>query len=202
MTLPSSGPMSAAMINVELGRASNAAFDINGTAERTLAGIPSGTIKMSDFYGKSSAGIISPPDRTWSKDYMYGGGTAAALTWLNVFSDGTVRCMRGSSPFGEANIVVYLDNWYSAPAAGVGTGRFVRATLLSGSPPNNGGGDSALDTWISGASATWSCIARITSNSQSTTRSMVLRVEWSDSTSGPVKGSAVYSMMAQCEGIQ
>jgi hypothetical protein len=46
--------MSASMINVELGRDSTAPFDINGTPERTLAGKPSGTIKLSDFYGKSA----------------------------------------------------------------------------------------------------------------------------------------------------
>lgn len=54
MTLPASGAISAAMINVELGRASNVPFDINGTPERTLAQKPSGAIKFSDFYGKSS----------------------------------------------------------------------------------------------------------------------------------------------------
>jgi len=54
MTLPSSGPMSASMINVELGRASNAPFNINGSAERALAGKPSGAISFSDFYGKSN----------------------------------------------------------------------------------------------------------------------------------------------------
>ena len=54
MTLPASGAIDAAAINVELGRASTAAFDINGSAERTLAGIPSGAISFSSFYGKSS----------------------------------------------------------------------------------------------------------------------------------------------------
>lgn len=56
MTLPSSGPMTAAMINVELGRAANAPFDINGTEERALAEVPSGEISFSDFYGKSAGG--------------------------------------------------------------------------------------------------------------------------------------------------
>lgn len=54
MTLPSSGTMTAAMINVELGRASNAPFSINGAEERALAGKPSGAISFSDFYGKSN----------------------------------------------------------------------------------------------------------------------------------------------------
>lgn len=59
MALPLSGPISASMINVELGRASNAPFDINGAAERALAGVPSGPISFSNFYGKSSVTGVS-----------------------------------------------------------------------------------------------------------------------------------------------
>lgn len=54
MVLPTSGPMTVAMINRELGRPENAPFNINGTAERSLAGVPSGSIAFSDFYGKSN----------------------------------------------------------------------------------------------------------------------------------------------------
>lgn len=55
MTLPSSGLMTAAMINAELGRSATASFFINGAAERALAERPSGTIAFSDFYGKSDS---------------------------------------------------------------------------------------------------------------------------------------------------
>ena len=54
MALPSSGTITAAMINVELGRVAGAAFSLNGTAERTLAGKPTGAISFSDFLGKSA----------------------------------------------------------------------------------------------------------------------------------------------------
>ncbi|QGH72774.1 MAG: hypothetical protein [Podoviridae sp. ctLUJ1] len=55
MALPiSPNTITAAMINVELGRAANAPFNINGAEERALAGKPSGTISFSDFHGKSS----------------------------------------------------------------------------------------------------------------------------------------------------
>lgn len=53
MTLPCSFPISASQINVELGRAANAAFDMQGASERALAGVPSGAISMSDFLCKS-----------------------------------------------------------------------------------------------------------------------------------------------------
>ena len=62
MTLPASGPMSASMINVELGRAAGAYFDINGAAERGLAQVPSGAISFSNFYGKTKpAQAVAPP---------------------------------------------------------------------------------------------------------------------------------------------
>lgn len=55
MALPTSGMMTAAMINTELGRSPTAPFSINGVAERTLAEKPSGGIAFSDFYGKANA---------------------------------------------------------------------------------------------------------------------------------------------------
>lgn len=53
MTLPSSGPLAASDINIELGRAGTARFNIGGPQERALAKVPSGPIAFSDFYGKS-----------------------------------------------------------------------------------------------------------------------------------------------------
>jgi len=51
---PISSQPSASEINVELGRAANAPFSINGAAERALAQVPSGQISFSDFIGKSA----------------------------------------------------------------------------------------------------------------------------------------------------
>jgi len=51
---PISNQPSASEINVELGRASNAAFSMNGAAERALAQVPTGPISMNDFIGKSA----------------------------------------------------------------------------------------------------------------------------------------------------
>lgn len=54
MALPSSGPISASMINTELGRSASASFSMNGSAERTLAQRSSGSISFSHFRGKSA----------------------------------------------------------------------------------------------------------------------------------------------------
>jgi hypothetical protein len=53
MALQSSGAISANNINVELGYSGTATITLNDTAARTLAGISSGAIAFSDFYGKS-----------------------------------------------------------------------------------------------------------------------------------------------------
>ena len=57
MTLPASGPITAGMINAELGRTTGTYFSINGAEERALAQVPSGTIAFSNFCGKSNAPI-------------------------------------------------------------------------------------------------------------------------------------------------
>ena len=87
MTLPASGPISFNAINVELGVAGTTQADINQSSYRTLAGVPSGTIALSNFYGKSnsfSATISSNQTnlnlRTWALANGWGGTSAATIT--------------------------------------------------------------------------------------------------------------------------
>ena len=54
MPLPSSGSISLGQVSVELGRASNATTSLGETAVRTLFGVPSGQISMSQGYGKAN----------------------------------------------------------------------------------------------------------------------------------------------------
>lgn len=54
MTLPVSGLISLANVNVELGRASTAAVSLAESAVRTLAGVASGIVYLSNLHGKSS----------------------------------------------------------------------------------------------------------------------------------------------------
>ena len=54
MTLPASGAISFNAINVELGVAGTTQANINQASYRTLAGVPSGQISLSNFYGKSN----------------------------------------------------------------------------------------------------------------------------------------------------
>lgn len=54
MTLPASGPISLNQVNVELGLAGTTSINMNQASVRTLFGVPSGAISMSDGYGKSN----------------------------------------------------------------------------------------------------------------------------------------------------
>lgn len=64
MTLPTTGPISLGDVNVELGRASTAAINLGETAVRTLAGVPSGPISLSDLRGKSNNPVIASSSPT------------------------------------------------------------------------------------------------------------------------------------------
>lgn len=54
MTLPASGPISFNNINVELGVSGTTQASLGQTSYRNLAGVASGQISMSNFYGKSN----------------------------------------------------------------------------------------------------------------------------------------------------
>jgi len=74
MTLPASGAISFNAINVELGVAGTTTANINQASYRTLAGVSSGQISLSNFYGKSNRAVIS---------HTFGSTTANASLNLN-----------------------------------------------------------------------------------------------------------------------
>jgi len=59
MTLPTSGTIKMSNIMAELGITANTTTNVNNSSLRNLAKKPSGTIKWSDFYGKSNVKLIS-----------------------------------------------------------------------------------------------------------------------------------------------
>lgn len=73
MTLQASGAISLSQVNTELGLSSTAAISLNDAAVRTLAGVASGAISMSNLYGKSNAAVWTPA----------GGTSAGAPTTIN-----------------------------------------------------------------------------------------------------------------------
>lgn len=73
MTLQSSGPISLGNVNTELGRSATATISLGETAVRTLAGVPTGPISLSNLYGKSNAPPVTftPPGGTSPLDRWY-----------------------------------------------------------------------------------------------------------------------------------
>lgn len=104
MTLPVSGAISAANINVELGKSSTAQGSLNDADWRSLAGVPgSGTqISYSDFYGKSSANVLISDVSAQNLSLAGIGGTATATyrlrndgVALTSDSTGTLQAISG-----------------------------------------------------------------------------------------------------------
>lgn len=81
MPLNNSGPISIGgsttgqSINLELGRSATAQSSLNETALRNLAGVSSGAISLSNFYGKSN--VTFTPD----------GGTSSGSPYVIAISD-------------------------------------------------------------------------------------------------------------------
>ena len=69
------GSTTGQSINLELGKLATATVSLNDTAVRTLAGIASGEISLSSFYGKSS--------EIAGKGYFGGGFTTAATSEID-----------------------------------------------------------------------------------------------------------------------
>ena len=130
MTLAANGQMSAGgnvanrSINLELGRAFNFPNSALGSAAfRTLAGVPSGAIRLgADFYGKSNvtvslASIISgePFEATANAP-----GESVAVG-LNFNSDGTWQAT--FEAFGTLD-----GNWATPTTAGIGSNYYIRFT--------------------------------------------------------------------------
>jgi len=109
MTLAASGTMSIGgttatrSINLELGRASNAQSSMGESALRTLAGVPSGVINMSDFYGKSNG--PTPAFNSTDPFYLNTIGPGTVTSTLTFYSDGTIGSNLDGEYYGPTEFV-------------------------------------------------------------------------------------------------
>jgi len=89
MALPASGAISLSAVNTELGLSATAAIGMNDSAVRTLFGVASGAIALSDGYGKSNGGIFIAKGGSTSPYPFYSFGatpTLASVTQLGSVS--------------------------------------------------------------------------------------------------------------------
>lgn len=140
MTLQASGPISLSNVAVELGRASNAATSLGETAVRTLAGVSTGAIALSNLYGKSNGGT-----ETIELAGPWDFSEVAATTSFALYSDGSIY---GGS--GQAG--TYQGLKWITPQSNM-SGYEARATVQAGSALSGGSG---VGSWLNlGTTRNW-----------------------------------------------
>ena len=101
-------------VNTELGYSSTATISLNDTAVRSLAGVPSGTISMSDLWGKSAA---APAFNNSGEIGTSVSGSTGSYQQMFFNTDGTI------SYAGYNSLNANAPTAYCSPTgAGVGSG--------------------------------------------------------------------------------
>jgi hypothetical protein len=186
MTLPASGTITMAQVLAELQTTNpsrTTPISLNDSDVRTLAGVASGTISMSNLHGKSAGatwdsfgGIV------WAVDISSPYNATAGIT-LN--GNGTISTSKtpvdGGSTFSGAT-------WGSNIPGGVGNGLWLRVVLVSGTLTGGTTG-----TWLElNTSRSW------TKNRASLgVQSTVLTFEFARSNGGTVEASRSVTLRAE-----
>jgi len=147
MALNSSGPLSfggsttGQSINLELGVSATALASINSTAFRTLAGVPSGAISVSNFYGKANF--------TYYMSVLTSDGSAQSSYGIAADSSGN-RYMLGNKNGAPQDRFIVKFNGSGVPQWGTSLGNTNTTygfwldtnlnTYISGTKPSTGWG--------------------------------------------------------------
>ena len=154
MPLPASGAISISQISVEIGRASTATTSLNETAVRSLAGVASGQISMSNFYGKAAAFNFSPTIAANTTNYNLK-SAAIAAGWNQVLplnatvtinsgvyvystSTGAYAFQTGVT-FPAGSVLRLINNGIILGMGGNGSSARIYATTNLGTAPTTGG---------------------------------------------------------------
>ena len=158
MTLAASGEMSIGgstatrSINLELGRAAGATSSLNEAALRTLAGVSSGAISISNFYGKANFtvaynSLYISNGATYDDLYATGSTGSVGLRWN---ANGTMD--QFSFNYGY----VSMGYWGSPTTTGIGSNywiRFTRTATNSFGTPTAATNSTASTGWLQLSSA-------------------------------------------------
>lgn len=154
MALPSTGIITAEMINQELGRAANAPFSLNDAAVRALAGKASGVISFADLRGKSSE-IVKVI--TASQGSNWGVSMRSLFTYAEWSSDTDKRIIINAGVELGSTLATGRAMWVQNEAQSDSWGGKLtlenRGTLSgAGGARNSGSGGAALFVNVSGKS--------------------------------------------------
>ena len=157
MPLNASGPISLGgntagqSVNLELGRAATAQTSMNETAVRTLFGVASGAISMSNGYGKSNRVSVTVTLSANTTNYTLGtaqipgyvaGSTDVTLVINNgiyVYSTNTANAGLTIAALNAADTVTIINNGFILGMGGLGGG-----TTFNDSATNGAAGGPAL----------------------------------------------------------
>lgn len=184
MTLQSSGAISLANVNTELGRSSTASISLGETAVRNLAGVASGAIALSNLYGKSN----SPSNTISLSNYQVNsyGTDVSANSSYTLSSTGDITFTIS----GDTNGTQDIGDWIS-PKSGM-SGYECLATVTSGLLTGGTQG-----TWLNlGTSQTWSR-SRGAARSGQTSCTFTLSIRQVGTTT--ILASATITLLAQTE---
>ena len=125
MTLNASGPISLGgatvgqSINLELGQAATATASINATNFRTLAGVASGQISLSNFYGKSNTiGWFASFGVSSAETPVYGVATnSSAQVYLRLNSN-VANSDKSLIQISTTGSITYQRNAYTGASSG------------------------------------------------------------------------------------
>lgn len=130
MALPSTGAISLSQVAVELTRSASATTSLGETSVRSLAGVASGAISLSDLYGKAYRTFANPLAGSGSTYSDTDSGTCSVTLAVN--SDGTF------SITGAVSGTFVSGNWTSPTTAGIGASYYVLFSVTSGTLQSNG----------------------------------------------------------------
>ena len=176
MTMVSSGQIQLAggngtrSVNVELGVGATSQADINLTDYRTLAGAPSGQIKLSDFYGKRNSKTISVTVGSSSVYHSYDGILGNQYYEYRGYDSGAYGSVSPSSVFGYTieelytlwllptstyQLVIKLSTSGLSQSLFHSVVNSVWGTLLTSGVASFSNGSGSIWTWTLGVGTTW-----------------------------------------------
>lgn len=148
------GSVANRSINLELGRAAGATSNLNETALRTLAGIPTSgsTISLASFFGKSNFTVAYDSlyiGNGYTFDDLYSAGSygSVALRWN---TNGTMDFFNANSGY------TAMGNWGTPTTASIGSNywiRFTRTATNSFGSPTAATNSTASTGWLQLSSA-------------------------------------------------